>query len=177
MKKKPLVSVNIRTFNSERTLEKTLNSVKNQTHPIMEIIVSDGYSKDRSVEIAKLYGAKVHYVAKLGDARYQDYRKSKGKYLLSLDSDQILDSGAIERCVNLCENKGFDAVTISEKSIIDKGTFLQKLIGYDKWLVDQNQDADINFGTACPRFFNKSLFDDIKWPGGLSVFDDTILYA
>ena len=145
MKKKPLVSVNIRTFNSERTLEKTLNSVKNQTHPIMEIIVSDGYSKDRSVEIAKLYGAKVHYVAKLGDARYQDYRKSKGKYLLSLDSDQILDSGAIEECVRLCEDKDFDAVIISEKSIIDKGTFLQKLIGYDKWLVDKSQDADINY--------------------------------
>lgn len=177
MKDQQLVSVNIRTFNSEKTLEKTLKSVKDQTYSNIEIIVSDGYSKDSSVKIAKKYGARVHYVAKLGDARYQDYKKSKGKYLLSLDSDQVLDSGVIEECVNLCEDKDFDAVTISEKSIIDKGTFLQKLIGYDKWLVDQNQDADVNFGTACPRFFKKNLFDNMKWPSGLSVFDDTILYA
>ena len=45
MKNKPLVSVNIRTFNSEKTLEKTLESVKNQTYPNTEIIVSDGNSR------------------------------------------------------------------------------------------------------------------------------------
>lgn len=176
MKNQPFVSVNVRTFNSQKTLEKTLKSVKNQTYRNIEVIVSDGYSKDRSVEIAKSYGAKVHYVAKLGDARYQDYKISRGKYLLSLDSDQVLDPKVIERCVNLCENERFDAVTISEKSIIQNNTLIEKLIAYDKWVIDQNRDADAMFGTACPRFFKKELFERLKWPEGLAVFDDTILY-
>lgn len=177
MKTQSLVSVNIRTFNSEKTLEKTLQSVKNQTYRNFEIIVSDGRSTDNSIDIAKRYGARVHYVEKLGDARYKDYQKSRGKYLLSLDSDQVLDSRVIEKCVDLCEKKGFDAVTISEKSIVQKGTLLEKLIAYDKWVIDQNKDADATFGTACPRFFKKELFDTLKWPKGLAVFDDTILYA
>lgn len=177
MKTQSLVSVNIRTFNSAKTLEKTLQSVKDQSYRNFEIIVSDGRSIDNSIDIARRYGARVHFVEKLGDARYQDYKISRGKYLLSLDSDQILDRKVIEECVALCEEKGFDAVTISEKSIIQKGTLLEKLIAYDKWVIDQNKDADVTFGTACPRFFRKELFDTLKWPKGLAVFDDTILYA
>ncbi len=177
MKTQSLVSVSIRTLNSAKTLEKTLRSVTDQTYRNFEIIVSDGRSTDNTVEIARKYGARVHYVEKLGDARYQDYKISRGKYLLSLDSDQILDRRVIEKCVELCEEKGFDAVTISEQSIIQNGTLLEKLIAYDKWVIDQNKDADAKFGTACPRFFKKELFNTLKWPKGLAVFDDTILYA
>jgi len=177
MKAQSLVSVSIRTLNSAKTLEETLRSVKDQTYTSFEIIVSDGHSNDNTVEIAKKYGALVHYVDKLGDARYEDYKISRGKYLFSLDSDQILDKKVIEKCVELCEKKGFDAVTISEQSIIQKGTLLEKLIAYDKWIIDQNRDADATFGTACPRFFKRELFDTLKWPKGLAVFDDTILYA
>lgn len=175
--KNPLVSVNIRTYNSGKTLAETLQSVKDQTYKNIEILVSDGYSKDDSVSIAKKYGATVRYADKLGDARHQNYENSKGKYILSLDSDQVLDKQVISECVKECEDKGYDALTIAEKSIIDKGTFLQKLIAYDKWVIDQKKDADVNFGTACPRFFKKELLKNIKWPKELSVFDDTILYA
>lgn len=177
MKNNPLVSVNIRTFNSEKTLEKTLKSVKDQIYKNIEIIVSDGHSGDNSVKIARKYGAKVHFVAKLGDARYKDYQLSQGKYLLSLDSDQVLDKQVIEKCVVICEKQDVGAVTIAEKSIIQKGTLIENLIAYDKWLIDKNRDIDVMFGTACPRFFKKSVFENIKWPPGLSVFDDTILYS
>lgn len=177
MKKNPLVSVNIRTFNSAKTLQATLKSVKDQSYKNIEIVISDGYSTDESVEIAKKFGALVSYAGKLGDARYQNYVKSKGEYLLSLDSDQLLDAQLIKKCVEECEKNGFDALTIPEKSIIDKGTFLQKLIAFDKWVIDQNKDADVTFGTACPRFFKKELLKDIKWPKELAIFDDTILYA
>lgn len=175
--KMSLVSVNIRTYNSDKTLRETLESVRNQTYKNIEIVVSDGYSWDKSVHIAKQYGAKVNYANKLGDARYKNYEESSGKYILSLDSDQLLDKEVVEECVRVCEEERFDALTIPEKSIIDKGTFLQNLISYDKWLVDQNQDVDAVFGTACPRFFKKELLQKIKWPKKLAVFDDTILYA
>lgn len=177
MKRKPLVSVNIRTYNSEKTLEKTLTSVKGQTYPNIEIVVSDGYSTDRSVDIAKKYGAKVNFADKLGDARYQNYEKSKGEYILSLDSDQILEKKVIEGCVSLCEGKSVDAVTIAEKSLIQKGTLVERLIAFDKWVIDKQKDADVMFGTACPRFFRKDLFRNLTWPEELAVFDDTILYS
>lgn len=177
MKSVPLISVNIRTYNSAKTLGKTLESVKEQSYSNIEILVSDGFSKDGSVKIAKKFGARVSFADKLGDARYQNYINSKGKYIISLDSDQFFEEKLIEVCVNECEKNGYDALIITEKSFIKKGTFLEKLLAYDKWVIDQNKDSDLVFGTACPRFFKKSLLSDIKWPRELAVFDDTILYS
>ncbi len=176
MKNKPLVTINIPTYNSAQTLAETLESIRRQTYAPIEVIISDGNSKDKTIEIAKNYKAKVRFIEKLGDARYQDYKISKGKYLFSVDSDQVLDVCVVEECVKLCEEKGCDAVTISEQSIVSKGTLLEHLIAYDKWLIDKNHSDHAVFGTACPRFFRKDIFHRVQWPKGLSVFDDTILY-
>lgn len=176
MKTKPLVTINIPTYNSAKTLAKTLESIIRQTYTNIEVIISDGGSGDETVAIAKKYKAEIQFIEKLGDARYRNYKKTKGKYLFSVDSDQILDPQVVAECVSLCE-KGCDGVIIREQSLITKGTYLEHLIAYDKWLIDKNHADDPVFGTACPRFFRKSLFDRIQWPPGLSVFDDTILYA
>lgn len=177
MKKKPFVSVNIRTFNSAKTLRETLDSVKEQTFQDLEIIVSDGFSSDESIAIAREYGAKVDFAQKLGDAREQNSTNSKGKYILSLDSDQVLDKKLIESCVKECEAGEVNAIIIAEKSIVKGGTFLEKIIAYDKWLIDRTRSVDPIFGTACPRFFERKLLQGIQWPKGISVFDDTILYS
>ena len=114
----------------------------------------------------------------MGDARYQNYKNSKGKYIVSLDSDQQMDPNLIEVCVDFCENENFDALIISEKSIPKANSgFLEKLLTYDKWVIDQCKDSDVVFGTACPRFFKKDSLKGIKWPKHLGIFDDTILYT
>lgn len=177
MNRHPLVSINIRTYNSVRTLRDTLLSIQRQTYKNIEVLISDGHSKDESVQIAQSFGAVVRYADKLGDARYQNYEHSKGKYILSLDSDQILDQALVEHCVAMGEKQGLDAVTIAERSFIRKNTITERLIAYDKWLIDKTQSTDAMFGTACPRFFRKSLLDKINWPESLSIFDDTILYS
>jgi probable beta-1,3-galactosyltransferase len=58
--KNPLVSVIIPTYNSSRTLEKCLKSIKNQTYKNIEIIVVDNNSIDNTKEIAKKYTGKVY---------------------------------------------------------------------------------------------------------------------
>lgn len=177
MKLKPLVSVNIRTYNSGKTLRDTLESIKKQSYKNIEILISDGYSKDNSIAIAKEFKVKVNFADKLGDARYQNYINSRGKYIFSVDSDQTLDPGLIKTCVYECEINKNNALIIAEKSLLRNGTFLEKLLQYDKWLIDQTQDSDVVFGTACPRFFRKDLLKNVEWPKELSIFDDTVLYS
>lgn len=176
MKSRPLVSVNIPSKNSAQTIGDTLASVKKQTYPTIETIVCDGYSRDQSVEISKSFGARTYYAKGISDARYLGYRKSRGKYILVLDSDQVLERGLVSACVRLCDEKGFDVVTIREKSIIRKGTVIERLIAYDKWVIDATRDTDVVFGTALPRFFRRSVLTGAKWPKHLIVFDHTILY-
>lgn len=171
-----LVSINIPTYNSARTLRETLQSIKDQSYKHIEIIVADGHSRDTSVAIAKSFGAMVLYEERLADARYACFTHSRGKYILILDSDQVLHPEVISRCVKLCEDGRHGAVTISERSIISTGSLVEKLMAYDKWVVDQNRDADAVFGTALPRFFKREILSSIRWPRNLIVFDHTYIY-
>src|SRR3989344_1629427 len=176
LKSKPLVSVNIRTFNSAKTLVETLDSVRSQTYPNIELIISDGGSKDETIGIARKYGAIINRVKQLGDARYKLYTTSKGVYVLSLDSDQVLEKDLIEKCVERSKLRGDDALIISEKSFLDNTTFLERLIAYDKYLIDKDRAQPAILDTACPRFFRKSVLLSVPWPKKLSIFDDSILY-
>lgn len=54
--KKPKISVALATFNEEKNLSACLNSVKGLAD---EIMIVDGSSTDKTVEIARKYGAKV----------------------------------------------------------------------------------------------------------------------
>lgn len=172
----PLVSVNIPTYNSERTVEKCLLSILNQDYPNIEVIVVDGYSSDKTVEIANKYGAKCYFELEVAKARKLAYEKSKGKYILFLDSDQTIEKNLISECVAECENNNYDAVTIFEKSIIEKNSFIEKIIAYDKWLIHYLEDDNPFYGTAIPRFFRTSIFNNFIWPEGLFMFDHNAIY-
>lgn len=51
----PLVTVVTVAYNSEKTIERTIESVLNQTYPKIEYLIIDGNSSDKTVELAKAY--------------------------------------------------------------------------------------------------------------------------
>ena len=66
--RKPKVSVLIATLNEEKKIERLLQNLRSNPVPL-EIIVIDGGSTDRTVEIAKMYGARIiHQLTKGGPA-------------------------------------------------------------------------------------------------------------
>jgi glycosyltransferase involved in cell wall biosynthesis len=54
--RKPLISIVMPTLNSERFIREALNSVVEQTYENIELVVVDGGSTDRTLEILKEYG-------------------------------------------------------------------------------------------------------------------------
>ena len=94
--KKELVSIVIATYNSSRTLEKVLRSIQKQSYSRknIEILIIDGGSKDKTIEISKKYRCKLFHNPKIDQvyAKYMGYVEAKGKYLLFLDSDEILEN-------------------------------------------------------------------------------------
>jgi len=149
--KGPLVSVNIPTFNSEKTLARTLEAVKNQTYDKIEIILIDSYSKDKTLEIAKRYGCKI-VMCKGGllEARIRGAEKSKGEYVLFLDSDQILHAETIEKCVEAMKDK--DCLWLYERAY-NRNKWLPSLYDADRVLVQKFLEEDV----VLPRFFKKTL--------------------
>ncbi len=173
----PLVSVNIATYNSGKTIEKCLSSIKGQTYKNIEIVIMDSHSKDKTLEIAKSYGAKIVFAPTLATARKAGADASRGEYIFIVDSDQVLEPDVVGRCVRACEDEKYDGVTLFEKSLIQKGTFVEKVIAYDKEIFHSLHDDDPIKGTAIPRFFRASFFKRVEFEKNPPItFEHTIIH-
>lgn len=87
----PRVSFCIPTFNNEDTLENCLASINNQEYPDVEIVIVDGHSNDKTIEIAKRYTSKIYFDdGKLGSARQTSVEHSTGQIVALFDSDIII---------------------------------------------------------------------------------------
>ena len=56
------ISVITVSYNSEKTIEKTIKSVLSQSHKDIEFLVIDGNSNDNTMNIVKLYSDKIDHV-------------------------------------------------------------------------------------------------------------------
>ena len=93
------------TFNSEKTIRDTLNSVMSQKYQNFEHIIIDGGSKDSTIKILNKY--KSRNVKIFVKKNYNIYKslnfaidKSKGEYILILHSDDIFNSENILKKIN-----------------------------------------------------------------------------
>jgi glycosyltransferase involved in cell wall biosynthesis len=91
--KKLLISVVVAAFNEEKNLPSCLESVLSQDFPRdeYEILVVDNNSKDKTVEIAKKYGARVVTEERQGNtyAISKGMSSAKGEIIATLDADTI----------------------------------------------------------------------------------------
>ena len=106
----PLVSVIIPVYNSEKYLERTLDSVLSQTYKDIEIIVVDDGSTDNSGKIIAKYQKKDPRIISVrqknggqASARNAGIRLAKGRFLTFLDGDDAYDKDFILKLLN-----GFD---------------------------------------------------------------------
>jgi glycosyltransferase involved in cell wall biosynthesis len=108
----PLVSVLIPTYNSVFTIAACINSVKAQTYQNVEIIVIDNHSTDGTRAVAESLGAKTLIKGPERSAQMNyGAQCASGIYLLRVDSDMILDTDLIQKCLSLCFD-GAQAVII-----------------------------------------------------------------
>jgi len=112
---KPRVSIIIPTNNSGETIEECLRSIQGQNYPLYEVIIVDNFSNDGTLETAKEFGAKIiQQKCNPAQARNIGVDNSAGRYVLFLDSDQVLSPTVVEECVERCENEKIGMVIIPE---------------------------------------------------------------
>lgn len=110
------VSIITVTYNSEATLEETLQSVFSQTYQDIEYIVIDGQSADRTIEILTAHKDKISTLVSekdhgLYDAINKGLALATGEIVGILHSDDFyLDEHVIADYVKTFEKSGADAV-------------------------------------------------------------------
>jgi len=101
------ISVIVPTLNEEENIESCLESILNQTFPRekYELIVSDGFSSDKTVPISRKYADKVVVTKKRGlwYGRNFGAKFAKGRYFIFIDADTIIDRDYLETVYNYFE--------------------------------------------------------------------------
>ena len=95
------ISIYVPVYNGEKTIEKCLNSILNQTLRPNNILVVNDFSNDRTSEILKKYGEKivVHDNSKnygLSFSRNFAINRLNSRYIASIDADVELDPKWLE---------------------------------------------------------------------------------
>ncbi|HHV62433.1 MAG TPA: glycosyltransferase [Firmicutes bacterium] len=123
-KARPTLSLCMIVKNEERFLARCLDSVKDV---VDEMIIVDTGSTDRTVEIAKSYGAKVYFHEWKNDfaeARNASLEKATGDWILVMDADEVLAPGmyhVIHRLVN-GRQRAIYCARISNQRHMDEGS-------------------------------------------------------
>jgi glycosyltransferase involved in cell wall biosynthesis len=108
-----MISVVIPTKNSERTLGKCLESLRDQTYQDFELIIVDGFSDDRTLEIAGMHTDRFFTEGgTIPAARNLGFSKAKGGIFVSIDSDMVLERNLLEDIAAKIES--YDALIIPE---------------------------------------------------------------
>ena len=115
---KPLVSIIIPVYNSDRYLKFCLDSVVNQTYDNLEIILVDDESKDSSGTICDEYANKYENVSVIhqknigcGFSRNTGLEVMHGDYYTFVDADDYVSIRYVEILVSLIEEYDADMVT------------------------------------------------------------------
>lgn len=151
----PIVSIIVHTKNSERTLQKHLESIKSQSYKNIEIIAVDNHSTDVTLSILKKYTKKVFTFGPERSAqRNFGVKKSTGRYVYIPDSDMVLTKNVVRECVeNILKDQKIKALVVPERSF-GKGFWAKcKSLERECYLGDKTIEA--------ARFFDKKTFLEV----------------
>lgn len=113
------ISIITSTYNSEKTVKDTFDSILNQTYKDIELLVIDGKSKDNTLEIVRQYEKKfqgrLKYISEsdkgIYDAMNKGIRMATGDVVGILNSDDLyMDNKVLEDIANTFIHENIDAV-------------------------------------------------------------------
>ncbi len=164
------ISVIVPVYKVEEYIDTCLQSALSQDFDSFEIIAVDDGSPDRCGAILDEYAAKdsrvtvVHQQNQgLGGARNTGIAYANGEYLLFLDSDDSLQSGALAYLYQTAKEKDADIVWFGIDYVDQTGTVTDhyQASASGVRVVTQDEEpllfADNSY--ICNKFFRKSLFD------------------
>ena len=172
------VSIVVTVYNTEKYIEKCIDSLLRQTYENIEIILIDGGSTDRTTEICSKYAdnyEKIRLVKKenegVSSARNRGIDEATGKYIVFVDGDDWIENKTVQTLVWLLEeNKADMSYIIKNGHMYSSG---EVLIGNgQKMLLHILNTSSIEIWG---KLFKKDLFKNIRFPDGKQNEDLYIL--
>ena len=161
------------TKDSERVLSRCVESIYRNV-PVAELIVVDGYSKDRTVEILNVFNEKYHNVKILYDRGNRATARQKGieyvtaEWFMFVDSDVVLCRDWYKKAQK-CIHPGVGAVWgIEVWSTITNPKTLRLFLTTTRKIFDER-------GGTHDTLIRTNAIRGIKIPSYLHVFEDAYI--
>lgn len=183
--KLPLISIIVPVYNSEKYLNRCIDSILSQTYSDFEMIIVDDGSTDNSLAICNEYAnkdkrVKVIHKANGGqaEARNVGIDVAKGDYLCFVDSDdwihtQMLDIllQGIRKEKVLCSICSYEETNDNVLSSKIEHYQFKKMKGIE-FLVEKNINAVVPWA----KLYHTSLFKNIRYPVGRIAEDEFVAH-
>ena len=127
-----LVTILTVSYNAEKTIQRTIESVLNQTYQNIEYIIIDGKSKDKTIEVAKRYqkvfddtlGRRLIIISEPDKGMYDGLNKgariAHGELIGQINADDWYEPDAVETMASLYKIEKYDvawgSIRIKKKS-------------------------------------------------------------
>lgn len=163
----PKISVITAVYNNEHHIEDALQSVLTQSYPNVEVIVIDGGSKDRTMEIVRRYQDKIHVLVSerdqgIYDALNKGIQKATGDVIGFLHSDDLFASAQVLETVAKAFQTNFVDGVYSDLNYVKEDDKKFQVIRY--WKSNSFKMDLLKKGWMPPHptlYLKKSVYDQI----------------
>lgn len=161
------ISIIIATYNAEKTLEKCLNSIVCQKNDNVELLIIDGGSKDKTVEIVEKYKGSVDYLVSepdkgIYDAWNKGIAQAQGKWLMFVGADDELLPDAIATYIHVINNNpeigSYDYICAHNDYIAFDGRLIKKIGTEPEWKKMKYYMSAAHVGSLHNK---RNLFDEV----------------
>lgn len=163
---KPFFSIVIPTLNEEDYLPNLLNDLTKQTKKNYEVIIADGYSKDKTKQVVEKFKKKLRIrfcqtkLTNVSLQRNYGARKSLGTYIIFLDADAGIKPSFINKLTHFIKKqKGL--VIISYLSPEKDDEEYRPLFDIGNLLVEFSQNMTKKFSFGGSMIVEKNFFNII----------------
>ena len=161
------ISIIVPVYNSEKYVEKCIDSIIAQKYENKEIIVINDGSTDKTEEKIKKYIDKIKYIKKentgVADTRNLGIKEATGDYIMFVDADDYIDENLLESIKPYIEN---NVEMIKYKAIEVNLSNEEKNSNCENCKQNSNQNETklegVSFGvTTGAEAFSKMCFKDV----------------
>lgn len=168
MSQSPFFSVIIPTYNRKHIISNAINSILKQTCENWELVIVDDCSTDNSRELILGFNDKRIKYYKLeqnlgnAGARNVGIKKSKGEYIVFLDSDDEMMPDCLGNFFNLIKNKPDTKFAFGDYQVYDT---LTKITKKSTWKPDPSKSflEELKIGTGCGIIVKKAVFEEVGY--------------
>lgn len=181
------ISVIVSIYNVQNYVEKSIQSIQNQTYENLEIILVDDGSTDNSGKLCDEFAQKdtrIKVIHKknggLSSARNEGIKDATGEYIAFVDGDDWIDEGMYEDMLRAIQTFDADIAVCNYKEISRNGvrdTSTDAVTVFEgreilKVFVEEDETYQIQ-NAAWNKLYKRSLMGDLRFPKG-KLFEDIV---